>query len=97
MGAKLEIPSYELLLYRKTLRILITNPGIVTKVHYSKESNILISNILFISKSIISYHQFSKIGFYSVQRFKTMTQSHPQLINCLSFPIELAPAVKTPL
>ena len=44
---------------------------------------------------MISYHQFSEIGLFSVQRFKTMTQSRRQLINCLSLPIELTPMVKT--
>ena len=43
----------------------------------------------------ISYHKFSEIGLGSFLIFPAMIQSHSQLVNFLSLPIELTPMEKT--
>ena len=50
------------------------------------EDEIQVGNIIFICKSIIIFYgQFSKIGLYYVQRFKTMTHRELIIINAINY------------
>ena len=61
------------------------------------EDKILINNIIFKSKSIIYNQQYLRIGLSFVLIFTSKIQSHIQLINYLSFHIELTPIEETQL
>ena len=87
-------------LQKKALRIINNQPRNSHPGPWFKQNNILkfedkilIGNIISVSQ-LIFYHQFSKICFYSVPRFTSITQSYRQLRNYLSLRIEMIPMLK---